>query len=111
MKRLRALSALLSCLAVLAAGLANVAAARDSGWVAAERSASAAPCDHCDDCDKAPCPMSMTDCLQIHASGTAVMLAAFVGIPPAPIAVERQAAAAHALSGLSPPPDPLPPRA
>jgi len=114
MKRLRALSTLLSCLAVLAAGVANVAAARDSGWIATERSASTAPCEQCDDCDKAPCPMPCpmptADCLQVHPSGGTVMLAAAAEVPLGPIAADRWAAVAHALSGLSPPPDPLPPR-
>jgi hypothetical protein len=110
MGRLRIIAALLSCFAVLVAGLANVAAARDFGQVAAERSAAAAPCEHCDDCDKAPCPMPMADCLQVHASGTAAMLVASIEFLPGPIAVEQHAAAAHTLSGLSPPPDPFPPR-
>jgi hypothetical protein len=111
MKRLRALSALLSCLAVLAAGLANVAAAKDSGWTPTERDASSAPCSHCDDCDKTPCPMPMTDCVQVHAGGSALVLAAFVALPQGLGIAERWAPAAQALSGLSPPPDPLPPRA
>ena len=110
MGRLRILAAVLGCLAVFAAGVANVATARDFGQVAAERSATTAPCEHCDDCDKIPCPMPMADCLQVHASGTAVMLAASVEALPGPITAERQAATVHVLSGLSPPPDPLPPR-
>jgi len=110
MGRLRVIAAVLGCLAVLAAGVANVAAARDFGSAAAERSASSAPCSHCDDCDKTPCPMPMTDCVQVHASGSAVMLAAFVALPQKPDIAERWTALAQALSGLSPPPDPLPPR-
>ena len=110
MGRLRILAAVLGCLAVLAAGVANVAAARDFGGAAAERSASSAPCNHCDDCDKTPCPMPMTDCVQVHAGGSAVVLAAFVALPQGFSVVERWTAAEHSLSGLSPPPDPLPPR-
>jgi hypothetical protein len=110
MGRLRVIAALLGCLAVLAAGVANVAAAQDAGWTPAERGASTAPCSDCDNCDKIPCPMPMTDCLQVHAGGGAVVLAAFVALPPGPDVAERWAAPTHALSGLSPPPDPLPPR-
>jgi hypothetical protein len=111
MGRLRVIAALLGCLAVLAAGVANVAAAKDSGWTPTERDPSSAPCSHCDDCDKTPCPMPMTDCVQVHAGGGALVLAAFVALPQKPDVAERWAALAHALSGLSPPPDPLPPRA
>jgi hypothetical protein len=111
MGRLRVIAALLGCLAVLAAGVANVAAAQDAGWTPTDRGASSAPCSHCDDCDKTPCPMPMTDCVQVHAGGSAVMLAAFVALPQKPDIAERWTALAQALSGLSPPPDPLPPRA
>jgi hypothetical protein len=55
--------------------------------------------------------MPMTDCLQVHAGGGAAVLAAFVALPQGPDATERWTASTHALSGLSPPPDPLPPRA
>jgi hypothetical protein len=91
MGRLRVIAALLGCLAVLAAGVANVAAAQDSGWSPTERSASSAPCSHCDDCDKTPCPMPMTDCLQVHVGGGAVVLAAYQNrVLPLRATVSRQ---------------------
>jgi hypothetical protein len=112
MKRLRVLSALLSCLAVLASGAMTVAAAAvPSGAPAPERSMAGEPCSHCDDCDKTPCPMQMPDCLQGHSNAAPALVAVAVELPETRYIEIRWSPGMTPLSGRSPPPDPFPPRA
>ena len=111
MKRLRALVTLLGCLAVLAGGFSVVAEATAAVPTTVDRGAAdGQPCSHCDDCDGIPCPKSAVACLQacaVPAPAVAVAL---------PVLPELQAGSAPwsmrtaALSGLSRPPDPFPPR-
>jgi len=69
MKRLRALVALLGCLAVLAGSVSVVAEATAAVRTTVDRSATdAQPCTHCDDCDGVPCPKSAVACLQACAT-------------------------------------------
>jgi hypothetical protein len=110
MPRFRALAAVFACLAVLAGGL-NVALAAPFGTITAERSMASEPCAHCDDCDKAPCPIPMADCLQTHANAGPALLGASVELLASPYVTVHWFTPHTALSGLSRPPDPFPPRA
>ena len=110
MKRLRALAALLGCLAILAGGVTTVAAvtaaqtAVDRGIVGAD------PCTHCDDCGGVPCPKPTVACLQAFPTATPAIAAATTDLPAAEFHVIHWSVRTAALSGLSPPPDPFPPR-
>ena len=113
MKRIRALAAVLGCLAVLASAFMTVAAASvPAKSLATERASANAPCTHCDECDGAPCPAPTATCLQACV-GVAPSLAVTAIFPPTPsLAGEAFRPLRPALlSGLSPPPDPFPPRA
>jgi hypothetical protein len=103
------LSALLACLAVLAGSVATVASAR-AQFDAAAHERAAAPCSHCDDCDKTPCPMPMADCVQVHPSAPPMMAATAVALPRLADGVAYWPPGVASLTGLSPPPDPFPPR-
>lgn len=113
-KRARLLSALLGCLAVLSAGLPAVALAwASSGQApAAEETVSGALCSQeCSPCESAPCPPSAAGCIVACVSiAPSLGVASFTLAPPSgqsalwPIRLAM-------LHGLSPPPDPLPPRA
>jgi hypothetical protein len=107
--RFRALATLLACLAVLA-GAVTVAAAHD-GVIGTDRTRAGAPCSACDDCDKTPCPMPMADCIQMHANAGPSLPAAPVELPSSLYIIFHWSPAHSSLSGLSPPPDPFPPRA
>ena len=111
MKRLRALAAILSCLAILASGFMNVAEAAPTGLSTLQQAASGEqPCSHCDDCSGVPCPAPMATCLQ--ATNVAPALAtATVDLPAMSFDNIRWSLRSTSLSGLSPPPDPFPPRA
>jgi hypothetical protein len=109
MSRFRAFAAVFACLAILAGAL-NVASA-SQGYMAADRSTVATPCSDCDDCDKSPCPMSMADCIQMHSNSSAGLVAASLDLWAAVYIAVQWSSAHTTLSGLSPPPDPLPPRA
>lgn len=109
MTRLRALAAFIGCLAILA-GTLNFAAAAQAALADRHAAAVGAPCTGCDDCDKAPCPMAMDDCIQMHVSTGPALLAAALEISASPSVTLQWSPAPHALSGLSPPPDPFPPR-
>jgi hypothetical protein len=110
MTRFRALLALLGCLAMLA-GTLNFAAAAQGALSAAHSNGASAPCAGCDDCDKAPCPMPMADCIQMHVNAGPALLSAPVELPAGRYITLRWSLAGSTLSGLSPPPDPFPPRA
>lgn len=110
--RLRLLAAVLGCLAVLAGGLTAVAwASGPMVTPASERSAVGAPCTHCDDCDGVPCPAPATACVQISPNATPTLTAATPDLPTIGFGKIRWPLRATVLSGLSPPPDPFPPRA
>ena len=112
MKRLRALAAFLGCLAVLAGGFMTVAAAMPAGPAATERSAMGAePCSHCDECDGVPCPMPAAMCVQALSSATPTLSHGTLDLPAIGFSKIRWQLRTTALSGLSLPPDPFPPRA
>jgi hypothetical protein len=113
MKRLRALAAVLGCLAILAGGFMTVAAAAavPSSPLMTERDAASAPCSHCDDCDGVPCPMPAATCLQTSSSATPTLVAATFDLPAVGFGAIHWSLRTTSLSGLSPPPDPFPPRA
>lgn len=113
MLRIRAFATLLACLAVLAGGFMSVAAAGvPASPPATELSALGEPCSHCDECDGAPCPAPTMACLQ-----ACVGVAPSLGVPAVSLPTPSVASEAFrpirpaVLSGLSPPPDPFPPRA
>lgn len=111
--RLRALAAFLGCLAVLAGGLASVAARTvlPASPAQAQTTIAEQPCSHCDGCDTASCPMPAPSCLQVSSSA-ALNLATATFDPPAMDADKvRWSLSTTFLTGLSPPPDPFPPRA
>ena len=111
MTRFRTLAALLGCLAVLAGGFMTVAAAMPSAAAATERSTASAPCSHCDECDGVPCPMPAATCLQAFSNATPTLTTGAFDLPAIGFTKIRWSLRATALSGLSPPPDPFPPRA
>ena len=111
--RLRALAAVLGCLAVLAGGVMTVAAATaPSSPPLSETSAlGGQPCSHCEDCGGTPCPAPTVACVQA-CMGVAPSLAAMAfELPPIETSHAPWSLRAIILSGLSPPPDPFPPRA
>ena len=78
----------------------------------AERSALGEPCSHCDDCDGAPCPAPTVACLQACVGVAPSLTVTAVSLPTPSVAGEAFRPPWPAvLSGLSPPPDPFPPRA
>ncbi|MGQ0581891.1 MAG: hypothetical protein ACT4O6_08140 [Reyranella sp.] len=108
MKRLRALAAVLGCLAVLAGSLMTVAAATPA---APARSGMDAPCAHCADCDGMPCPSSTAACVQACAGIVPSLAVVAASLPTLDSAAETfRLARTSMLRGLSPPPDPFPPR-
>ncbi len=70
-----------------------------------------APCSHCDDCDGVPCPMPSASCLQVSSTVAPTLPATVVDLPPIETGKVQWSRGAAILSGLSPPPDPYPPRA
>jgi hypothetical protein len=112
MVRLRLLSALLGCLAVVAAGLPTYALAWSPVMAsAAEQTAVRGLCtQHCPDCEGMPCPTTAAGCtVACVALAPALAAAAFnLAVPPGDVVVWLRPLAA--LHGLSPPPDPFPPR-
>jgi hypothetical protein len=111
MKRFRTLAAVLGCFAILASGFMTVAAvAAPSSPPMTERDAASAPCSHCDDCDGVPCPMPAATCLQTSSSAAPTLVAATVDLPALGFGTIRWSLRTTSLSGLSPPPDPFPPR-
>ncbi len=111
MMRLRALAALFACLAILASGVMTVAAAMPSTAAMADRSAATnAPCSHCDECDGVPCPIPMPACAQVGGGAVPALAATAADLPGFGSISIRWSHATASLSGLSPPPDPFPPR-
>jgi hypothetical protein len=113
MKRLRALAALLSCVAILASGFMTVAAAMPAGASAPERSAiGEQPCSHCDECGgDAKCPMPAATCLQVSSNAAPTLATATYDLPAIEAGTIHWALGTNFLRGLSPPPEPFPPRA
>jgi hypothetical protein len=112
MKRLRALAAVLGCLAVLASGFMTVAAAMPAGPSASERSAIGdQPCSHCDECGDAKCPMPAATCLQASSNAAPTLATATYDLPAIAAGTIHWPIGTSFLRGLSPPPDPFPPRA
>ena len=87
-----------------------MAAAHDAA-MGSDRTGAGAPCSACDDCGKTPCPMPMADCIQMHANAGPSLLAAPVELPSSLYITIHWSPAHRSLNGLSPPPDPFPPRA
>ena len=113
MKRLRALAAVLGCLAILASSVASVAAAAApfSAPPVSQPSAVDQPCSHCDDCDGTPCPAPMATCLQACAGVAPSLAVDAFHLPAVETGQARWSPQPTRLRGLSPPPDPFPPRA
>jgi hypothetical protein len=112
MQRLRALAALLGCLAVLAGGFLTVAAAAvPSSPPPTERSAMGEPCSHCEDCGNTSCPAPTATCLQACTSVAPSLAVVSFRLPAIETGHASWSLHTTILSGLSPPPDPFPPRA
>jgi hypothetical protein len=111
MKRFRALAAFWGCLAILAGGFMTVAAALPWSASATERSTASAPCSHCDECDGVPCPMPAATCVQAFSNATPTLAIGTFDLPVIGFSKIHWQLRTAALSGLSPPPDPFPPRA
>ena len=103
MNCLRVTAAILGFLAVLFSGLMTIASAQ-------VRDFADTPCTQCDDCDSMSCPSAAPACKQTCAGvAPSLAVAAFLATPAAArdaLRPNRQAL----LFGLSPPPDPFPPR-
>ncbi len=110
MKRLRALAVLLGCLAILAGSFMAVAEAATARPSANHNAVGAEPCSHCDDCDGMPCPKPAAACLQVLSAGAPALAAASVELPAMDFQMVPWSPWTAAMSGLSPPPDPFPPR-
>jgi hypothetical protein len=107
MKRVRLLVGLLGCLAILVAGLSVVA----SGAVAKATPTSASePCQHCPDCDGAPCQTAMVDCVLTCVATPPALAEAAVILPAIAVGKASWSASPAVLHGLTRPPDPFPPR-
>lgn len=111
MKRLRDLVALLGCLAVLAGSVSVVAEATAAVRTSFDRGATdGQPCSHCDECDGVPCPKPAVACLQACATPAAAVAVAMPVLPELQAGSAAWSIRTAALSGLSRPPDPFPPR-
>jgi hypothetical protein len=114
MKRLRLLSALLGCLAVLSAGLSPVALAwaPSSQAPAADGAVIGALCSQeCSPCESAPCPPSAAGCIVACVGVTPSLGVASFTLSGSFAASVFWPVRLATLHGLAPPPDPLPPRA
>lgn len=111
MTRLRLFAGFLGCLAVLAAGLPAVAlASMPAPQATPAQTAASEPCSHCPDCDGSPCQPAAAGCvLACVAAPPALGVATFV-LPAIDIGMTVWPARLTVLSGLTPPPDPFPPR-
>jgi hypothetical protein len=112
MHRFRALAAVLGCLAVLAGGFMTVAAAASlSSPPLSEKSAiGGQPCSHCEDCGGTSCPAPTVACVQACISVAPTLAVVAFRLPAVETGEAPRSLRAAILSGLSPPPDPLPPR-
>jgi hypothetical protein len=111
MKRFRLLAAVLGCLAILAGGLSTVAvASAPSAEPSAERMAVAEPCTHCPDCDGTPCPPTAAGCVLSCVAVPPTLGVATFALPAIDTGKTTWPSRLATLRGLSPPPDPFPPR-
>jgi hypothetical protein len=111
MKRLRTFAAFLGCLAVLAAGLPTVALASAPAHVPTPMQTMASePCTHCPDCDGTPCQPAAAGCVQSCVAAPPTLGVAVVALPAIDTGKTAWPSRLATLSGLSPPPDPFPPR-
>ena len=114
MKRLRILAGFLGCLAVMAAGLPTVAYAwtsrASSGADHRHATISALCSQHCPSCEGMPCPPSAAGCVVACIGTMPSLVTAAVTLPIPDSRVEAWPDRFTALRGLSPPPDPSPPR-
>ncbi|WP_300781128.1 hypothetical protein [Enhydrobacter sp.] len=113
MKRLRLLAGLLGCLAVVAAGLPTVAYAwMPSGSPAshAHTTVSALCSQHCPECEGMPCPPTAAGCVVACIGTMPSLVAAVAALPLHAGRGEIWPVRLATLRGLSPPPDPSPPR-
>jgi hypothetical protein len=113
MVRLRFLSALLGCLAVLAAALPTVAYAwmPSASFADSSHAAIGTLCtQHCPECQGMPCPPSAAGCVVacVGMMPSLITAAVTLAIPKGSSEIWPDRFAT--LHGLSPPPDPTPPR-
>lgn len=100
----------LSCLAVLAAGLPVIAFASAPAAVDTTRMIGVEPCQHCPDCDNGKCaPGAMTCTVSCLAAAPTLGVAIFT-LPAAEASKVIWPSRLAALHGLSLTPDPFPPR-
>lgn len=89
----------------------TVAAAMPAGPSASERSAMGAePCNHCDECNDTKCPVPAT-CVQVSSNAVPALATVTHSLPAIEAGTIHWTFDSASLSGLSPPPDPFPPRA
>lgn len=111
MKRLRLLAGLLSCFAVLAAGLPAAAlASMPAADATPARTAVSEPCTHCPDCDGAPCQPAAAGCVLACVAAPPTLGVTAFALPAIGATTIPWPPRSMVLSGLSPPPDPFPPR-
>ena len=120
MKRLRLLAGLLGCLAVVAAGLPTVAhawmpstsdrAPAATGATTGTTKVSALCSQHCPECEGMPCPPTAAGCVVACIGTMPSLVAAAMTLSTPDARSEVWPDRFAALRGLSPPPDPSPPR-
>jgi hypothetical protein len=118
MMRLRLLAGLLGCLAMLTAGLPAVASAPAGGGLPAQVADGGAPVqtvgfergNPCADCGSVPCPIATADCTTVCVNAPPALGAAGPVIPATTASGTVWSVQPAVLDGLSPPPDPFPPR-
>jgi hypothetical protein len=111
MGRLRILAALLSCLAVFAAGLPVVAfASTPTVDAAGTQGVAAEPCQHCQDCDGNPCAPATMACMATCPGSLPTLGVAMLILPAIQTGKVTWPPRLATLHGLSSSPDPFPPR-
>jgi hypothetical protein len=86
------------------------AAAVPSSLPSTERNTVGEPCRHCDDCGGTPCPAPTATCVQACTSVAPSLAVVTFRLPTSETGPAPRPLRATILSGLSPPPDPFPPR-
>lgn len=118
MMRLRLLAGLLGCLAMLTAGMPAVASASAGGGLPAQVADDGAPVqtvaferDHpCGDCGGTPCPPATAGCTTVCVNTPPALGTAGLIVPVATAGGTVWPVQLAVLDGLSPPPNPFPPR-
>lgn len=109
--RMRLLAGLLGCLAVLASGLPAVSLASAPLPNAAPTQTTASePCSHCPDCDGSPCQPAAAGCVLACVTAPPTLGVTEFALPANGATTMPWPARLAFLTGLSPPPDPFPPR-